>query len=127
MAQQTKTRTRQTKAKSSNTGAAQGNGSPKSAGRTMAAAASKAKTPLIAGGAALAGGAAAFLVNQRATASKGPMQRLRRVSLPKPNGKLDLSKVDLGTIKSTAERVSAFGQQAADVAAAAEKARKKHG
>ena len=127
MAQQTKTRTRQTKAKSSNTGAAQGNGSPKPAGRTMAAAASKAKTPLIAGGAALAGGAAAFLVKQRATASKGPMQRLRRVSLPKPNGKLDLSKVDLGTIKSTAERVSAFGQQAADVAAAAEKARKKHG
>jgi Tfp pilus assembly protein PilN len=126
MAQQTKTRTRQTKAKSSNTGAAQGNGSPKPAG-TMAAVASKAKTPLIAGGAALTGGAAAFLINQRATASKGPIQRLRRVSLPKPNGKLDLSKVDLGTIKSTAERVSAFGQQAADVAAAAEKARKKHG
>jgi hypothetical protein len=126
MAQQTKTRTKQTKPRSSTTGA-QAKSAPESAGQTVAAAVSKAKTPLIAGGAALAGGAAGFLIKQRASASKGPVQRLRRVSLPKPNGKLDLSKFDLGTVRSTAERVSAFGQQAADVAAAAEKTRKKHG
>ena len=104
------------------------NGSSKveSAGQSVAAAASKAKTPLIAGGAAIAGAAGGLLVKNRMNASKGPMQKLRRVSLPKPNGKLNLSKVDLATMKSTAERISSFGQQAADIAAAAEKTRKKN-
>jgi hypothetical protein len=104
------------------------NGSSKaeSAGQSVAAAASKAKTPLIAGGAAIAGAAGGLLVKNRINASKGPMQKLRRVSLPKPNGKLNLSKVDLTTMKSTAERISSFGQQAADIAAAAEKTRKKN-
>jgi hypothetical protein len=54
------------------------------------------------------------------------MTKLRRMSLPKPNGKLNLSKVDLKAVKSTAERISSLGQQAADIAAAAEKTRKKN-
>jgi hypothetical protein len=102
-----------------------------SAGQTVAAAASKAKTPLIAGGAALAGAAGTLLIKNRMSTPKGPIQKLRaaslpKPSLPKPSGKF-LSNLDLGRVKSTAERVSSLGQQAADIAAAAEKTNKKHG
>ncbi len=115
------------KSKSTNArSAASKNGSSalSNAGQSVAAAASKAKTPLIAGGAAIAGAAGTILVKNR-MAPKGPMQKLKRVSLPKPNGSLK-GKLDLETMKSTAERVSSFGQQAADIAAAAEKTRKKN-
>jgi hypothetical protein len=102
-----------------------------SAGQTVAAAASKAKTPLIAGGAALAGAAGTLLIKNRMSTPKGPIQKLRAASLPKPslpkfNGEF-LNNLDLGRVKSTAERVSSLGQQAADIAAAAEKTNKKHG
>jgi hypothetical protein len=97
-----------------------------SAGQTVAAAASKAKTPLIAGGAALAGAAGTLLIRNRISKPKGPIQKLRAASLPKPTGRL-LNNLDLGRVKSTAERVSSLGQQAADIAAAAEKTNKKHG
>jgi len=96
-----------------------------SAGETVAEAASKAKTPLIAGGAAVAGAVGGVLVKNRIDASRGPMQKLRRVSLPTPSRALT-RKIDLGTVKSTAERVGSLSQQAADIAAAAEKTRKKN-
>jgi hypothetical protein len=92
-----------------------------SAGQTVGEAASKAKTPLIAGGAALAGAAAGILAKNRVGASKGPMRKLP--SMPS----LNLSKVDLETVKSAAERVGSLSRQAADIADAAEKTRKKNG
>lgn len=46
--------------------------------------------------------------------------------MPKPARNLDLSKLDLDTVKSAAERVSAYGQQASDIATAVEKTRKKN-
>ena len=96
----------------------------KSAGRAVAEAASKAKTPLIAGGTALAGAAAGAVLKDRlaGTRSKNPLKRLGGVSLPKP----DLGKLDLEQVKSAAERVSAYGQQASDIASAVEKTRKKN-
>jgi hypothetical protein len=110
------------------TSAAGQNGVPSklgSAGETVAEAASKAKTPLIAGGAAVAGAVGGVLVKNRINASRGPMQKLRRVSLPRPSRALT-RKFDLGTVRSTAERVGSLSQQAADIAAAAEKTRKKN-
>ena len=115
---------KRTSSSRSGSGSANGALTLKDAGQTVKAAASKAKTPLIAGGAAVAGAAGTILVKNR-LAAKGPIQKLRRVSLPKPNGSLT-SKVELKTVKETAERVSALGQQAADIAAAAEKTRKKN-
>jgi hypothetical protein len=100
----------------------------KAAGHAVANAASKAKTPLIAGGTALVGAAAGAVVKDRLAAnrSNNPLKRLRGVSMPKPATKLDLSKLDLDTVKSAADRVSAYGQQASDIAAAVEKTRKKN-
>lgn len=95
----------------------------KAAGSAVATALSKAKTPLIAGGTALVGIAAGAAIQGRmaASRSKNPLKRLRGVSMPKPAAKLDL-----GAVKSAAERVSAYGQQASDIAAAVEKTRKKN-
>jgi hypothetical protein len=100
----------------------------KAAGLAVADAASKAKTPLIAGGTALVGAAVGVVVKDRLVAkrSNNPLKRLRGVSMPKPATKLDLSKLDLDTVKSAAERVSAYGQQASDIATAVEKTRKKN-
>ena len=100
----------------------------KGAGQAVAKAASKARTPLIAGGTALIGAAAGAVIKDRLATnrSKNPLKRLRGVSMPKPATKLDLGKLDLDTVKSTAERVSAYGQQASDIAAALEKTRKKN-
>ena len=99
----------------------------KAAGRAVADAASKAKTPLIAGGTAIAGAAAGAVVKDRldSSGSKGPLKRLRGVSLPKPPKNLG-SKVDLDTVKSVADRMSAYGRQASDIAEAVEKTRKKN-
>jgi hypothetical protein len=91
----------------------------KNVGATVADAASKAKTPLIAGGTALIGVAAGAAINRRLSGkSKNPIKRMRGASLPK---------LDLDTVKETADRVSAYGQQASDIAAAVEKTRKKNG
>ena len=105
----------------------------KAAGHAVAEVASKARTPLIAGGTAIAGAAAGVLIKDRLAAnrlaanqSKNPLTRLRGVSIPNPVANLDLSKVDLDSVKSAAERVSAYGQQASDIAAAVEKTRKKN-
>ncbi len=91
----------------------------KSAGATIADAAGKAKTPLIAGGTALLGLAAGAAINGRLSGkSNNPIKRMRGASLPE---------LDLDKIKLAADRVSAYGQQASDIAAAVEKTRKKNG
>ena len=95
----------------------------KSAGQTISTAAGKAKTPLIAGGTALLGVAAGAAVSGRLSGrSKGPIKRIRGASIPKA-----VTRIDLDTVKSAADRVSAYGQQASDIAAAVEKTRKKNG
>jgi hypothetical protein len=84
--------------------------------------------PLIAGGTALVGAAAGALIKDRlgVKRSKNPLKRLSSPSLPKAARKLDLGKLDIGTVKSAAEQVSAYGQQASDIAGAVEKTRKKN-
>jgi len=74
------------------------------------------------------GAAAGAVINDRLATnrSKNPLKRIRGVSMPKPTAKLDLGKLDLDTVKSTADRVTAYGQQASDIAAAVEKTRKKN-
>ena len=86
---------------------------------------SKAKTPLIVGGTAVAGVAAGAIARGRLgkRRSKNPLARLRALSVPKPS----LDKLDLETVKSAADRVTAYGKQASDMASALEKTQKKHG
>lgn len=100
----------------------------KGVGQAVVEAASRAKTPLIVGGTALVGAAAGAVARDRLASnrSKSPLKRLRGVSIPNPAAKLNPGKLDLDTVKSTAERITAYGQQASDVAAAVEKTRKKH-
>jgi hypothetical protein len=62
------------------------------------------------------------MIKNRAGRSRAPIKKLRGVPLPRPNGKLDI-----GAVRATAERVSSLGQQAADIAGAIEKTRKKNG
>ena len=95
----------------------------KSAGRVVADAAAKAKTPLIAGGTAIAGAAAGVAMKNRLglKRSKNPFKRMGKSSLTKSAAKLDLK-----SVQSAAERVSAYGRQASDIAAAMEKTRKKN-
>ena len=95
----------------------------KAGGRAVADVASKAKVPLIAGGTAIVGAAAGVVLKDRlgASKSKNPLNRLGGMSMPKSAAKLDLD-----TVKSAADRVSAYGQQASDIAGAIEKARKKN-
>jgi len=98
----------------------------RSAGHAVADAASKAKTPLIAGGTAIAGAAAGVVIKDRLgiKRSKNPLKRMGGMSMPSlPKS---ATKLDLDTVKKTAERVSAYGQQASDLAAAVEKTRKKN-
>ena len=91
----------------------------KSAGATIADAAGKAKTPLIAGGTALLGVAAGAAINGRLSGkSRNPIKRMRGASMPK---------LGLDTVKLAADRVSAYSRQASDIAAAVEKTRKRNG
>ena len=108
------------------TGAESVKDTAKSAGQAVGQMASKARTPLIAGGMALAGVAAGAVVRSRVTASRSrnPLARVRGISMPTP--KIELNKLDLDQLKSAAERVSAYGQQASDIVAAVEKTRKKN-
>ena len=87
--------------------------------------ASKAKTPLVAGGAALAGVAGGLAVKSR-NESRRPIKSLRSVSLPKSLKNADLSKLDLNAVTDAARRISSIGEQVGDVADAADKTRKKH-
>ena len=95
----------------------------KAGGRAVADVASKAKVPLIAGGTAIVGAAAGVALKDRlgASKSKNPLNRLGAMSMPK-----SVTKLDLDTVKSAADRVSAYGQQASDIAGAIETTRKKN-
>ncbi len=101
-------------------------------GRAVADAASKAKTPLIAGGTALVGAAAGAVIKSRLGAGsgkKGPLKRLGAskpmANFAKPMAKLP-GKLDLDAVKSFASQMKAYSQQASDIADAVEKTRKKN-
>jgi hypothetical protein len=100
------------------------------AGGTVAQIASKAKTPLVAAGAVLAGVAGGLAMRSQNHKSRNPLKKMSAPSMPKGVSesikKIDLSKVDFDSLTSAAQRVGKIGQQVGDVADAAEKARKKH-
>jgi hypothetical protein len=85
-------------------------------------AAANAKTPLIAGGTALAGAAVGVLIKSRRGAGNGKKTSLGRLLGANPS-KLDL---DLDTVRAVATQMKNYGQQASDVADAVEKTLKKH-
>lgn len=101
------------------------NGPIAKTGGKVAELASKAKGPLLAGGAALAGVAGGVALKSR-NQNRRPIKRLSSVSLPKSVKNLDLSKIDLDVITDAARTVRSIGEQVGDVADAAEKTRKKH-
>ena len=98
----------------------------KASGRAVADAASRAKTPLIAGGTALAGAAGGALIKSRLGAGNSKKSPLKRLGSYRPMTKLDLGKVDLDTVKTFATQMKSYGQQVSDVADAVEKTRKKN-
>jgi hypothetical protein len=83
----------------------------KAAGRAVATAAQRAKTPLVVGAAAAAGIAGGLVAKRLSNGSRSKGMRLSDISLPIRDGKLDLD-----AIASAAERVGSFGQQLGDVA-----------
>ena len=82
--------------------------------------ASKAKTPLVAGGAVLAGIAGGVALKGR-NESRRPLKALRSVSLPK-----SLKNIDLDQLIEAGRTVRSLGDQVGDVADTAAKTRKKH-
>ena len=92
-----------------------------SAGGTVAQIASKAKTPLVAAGAVLAGIAGGLAMRSQNHKSRNPLKKMSAPSITDSIGKIDLD-----SLTSAAQRVGKIGQQVGDVAEAAEKARKKH-
>ena len=96
----------------------------------MGAVASKAKVPLLAGGAAAAGIAGGVAARNRLGAPKrapkrsGALDALKGVSSLKPGG-IDLSKVDIDTITDAGKRAGEIGRQIGEIAGAVERARKK--
>ena len=91
------------------------------AGGTVAQIASKAKTPLVAAGAVLAGVAGGLAMRSQNHKSRNPLKKMSAPSITDSIGKIDLD-----SLTSAAQRVGKIGQQVGDVAEAAEKARKKH-
>ena len=87
----------------------------------MAEIASKAKTPLVAAGAVLAGIAGGLAMRSQNHKSRNPLKKMSAPSITDSIGKIDLD-----SLTSAAQRVGKVGQQIGDVAEAAEKARKKH-
>ena len=85
----------------------------------MAQLASKAKTPLLAGGAAIAGVAGGVALKSR-NDSRRPLKALRSVSMPK-----SLKNIDLDQMIEVGRQARTLGQQVGDVADTAAKARKK--
>jgi hypothetical protein len=82
--------------------------------------ASKAKTPLLAGGAALAGLAGGVALKSR-TESKRTTKRFRSVQLPK-----SMKSIDLEQVIDAGRAIRSIGEQVGEVADTAEKTRKKH-
>jgi hypothetical protein len=106
---------------------AQPNGTLAKAGGRAAELASKAKGPLLAGGAALAGIAGGVALKSRdQSQNRRPLKRLSSVQLPKSLKNIDLGKIDLDSVTEAGRKVRSIGEQVGDVVDAADKTRKKH-
>jgi len=81
--------------------------------------ASKAKTPLLAGGAAIAGVAGGVALKSR-NDSRRPLKALKSVSIPK-----SLKNIDLDQMIEAGRQARKLGEQVGDVADTAAKARRK--
>ena len=102
----------------------------------MSTAASKAKTPLMVGGAAIAGVAGvvggAAIRNKIQSNRAGPVRKrlngFHMPNMPKPGKAIDVDKmrksVDFDKVASTAQRVGTYGRQVGEVAGAVERASK---
>jgi hypothetical protein len=97
----------------------------KHTGEKVSEVAWKVKTPLLAGGAALAGLAGGVALKSRME-HRRPIEKLRFRAIPRSLRSIDLGKVDLAAIAEVGRRMRSIGEQAGDVADAAEKTRKKH-
>jgi hypothetical protein len=122
-----RSRSRSTTRSASSSGTRQGssNGPVAKTGGKVAELASKAKTPLLAGGAALAGVAGGVALKSR-NQGRRPIGKLKSVSLPKSLKNVDLGKLDVKSLTDAARTVRSIGEQVGDVADAADKTRKKH-
>jgi hypothetical protein len=106
--------------KSSSTGRSAG----RNAGGPVAQIASKGKTPLLVGGATLAGIAGGLVMRERNGNGRNPLKKLGGSSVPKAMS--GASKIDVDSLTTAAKRVARIGQQVGDVAEAVEKSRKKN-
>jgi hypothetical protein len=122
-----KSRSRSTARSTSSSAARRGSsdGAIAKTGGKVAELASKAKAPLLAGGAALAGVAGGVALKSR-NQNRRPIGKLKSVSLPKSLKNVDLGKVDIDSLTDAARVVRSIGEQVGDVADAADKTRKKH-
>jgi hypothetical protein len=99
----------------------------KAAGKAVSTAVSKAKTPLLVGGAAIAGvvGGAALKDRMPGNRSNGLAKRFKGMSMPNPTKNVDLGKltnIDFDKVASTAQKVGNYGRQVDEVASAVKRA-----
>jgi hypothetical protein len=95
----------------------------KAAGKAVSTAVGKLKTPLLVGGAAVAGVVGGVAVRSKTKSKRGPLSGLHMPG----NGKgIDLDRmrksIDFDKVASTARRVGSYGRQVGEVATAVERA-----
>jgi hypothetical protein len=105
----------------------------KAAGKAVSTAASKVKTPLMVGGAAIAGVVGGAAIRSKIQSNRaGPVRKrlngFHMPNMPKPGKAIDVAKlrksVDLDRVADTAQRVGSYGRQVGEVAGAVERASK---
>jgi hypothetical protein len=105
----------------------------KAAGKAVSTAASKVKTPLMVGGAAIAGVVGGAAIRSKIQSNRaGPVRKrlngFHMPNMPKPGKAIDVAKlrksVDFDRVADTAERVGSYGRQVGEVAGAVERASK---
>jgi hypothetical protein len=105
----------------------------KAAGKAVSTAASKVKTPLMVGGAAIAGVVGGAAIRSKIQSNRaGPVRKrlngFHMPNMPKPGKAIDVVKlrksVDLDRVADTAQRVGSYGRQVGEVAGAVERASK---
>jgi hypothetical protein len=105
----------------------------KAAGKAVSTAASKVKTPLMVGGAAIAGVVGGAAIRSKIQSNRaGPVRKrlngFHMPNMPKPGKAIDVAKlrksVDFDRVADTAQRVGSYGRQVGEVAGAVERASK---
>jgi hypothetical protein len=99
----------------------------KAAGKAVTATVARVKTPLLVGGAAVAGAVGGAALKDRLTGSRsnGLAKRFKGVSMPNPTKNVNLEKltnIDFDKVASTAQKVGNYGRQVDEVASAVKRA-----